>query len=487
MALLAGLFAGFSGKVEITEPFHNFKLWSQLTEESKGGYLTGSIDVPEGINQIEMSLFQHDDTFRAHPNLLFLSPFIKKHGEKPKDITAQDYKVILEIDGCDELKVKPLNYWPNKPSEELIGQNTWNKESRKIILGPHGLRICVLKPNEQGNVTNEAISVENTKKTQGISDEKIELYKVKLGVQSKDCVGIKFSDVILDKARFWIEPTEVPIKTICSSGEHVIYILHNSSIKQDTQLCLQLVAYEDLKEFGDMLLAFPKFIVTSTDCLISPNIIKFRIDMKDAALDELTGNQIKTTVNCFVDDEDVKKYFDHKKLSNNSPISIRIKQHKESNEGIPNEECPCIENGDNVRVFLKRSRRHSLTSARPKISKVREGGLLPTVVPQMARPIATKVASRIATGDSPAPRGSTPVIAHLNSIVLENYQSEDSDLESQLNSMSIRDDQETKDPQRKMCIRCGEKSETNSYHICETYCGDCMEWVSTHRKINLMK
>ena len=60
------LVAHLIGEVKITEPFHNFKSWSQLTEESKGGYLTGNIDVPEGISQIEMSLFQHD-TFRAHP------------------------------------------------------------------------------------------------------------------------------------------------------------------------------------------------------------------------------------------------------------------------------------------------------------------------------------------------------------------------------------------------------------------------------------
>ena len=425
MALLDGLFAGFSSKVEITEPFHNFKSWSQLTEESKGGYLTGNIDVPEGISQIEISLFQHD-TFRAHPNLLFLTPFIRKHsGEKPIDITAQDYKVILEIDDCDQLKVKPLNYWPNKPSKELIGPNAWNKESRRIILGPDGIRICVLKPNERANVKNKAISVDNMKKIRDITDEKIDLHKVKLGVKSIDCVGIKFSDVILDKARFWIEPIEVPIKTICSEGEHVIYIHHNSSIKQDTRLCLQLV-YEDLQEFGDLLL------VTSTDCLISPNIIKFKIDMKDADLNELTGNQIKTTLNCFVSDEDVKRHFlEHKKnLSNNSPINIRIKQHKQSNEGIPNEECPCIENEDNVRVFMKRSRSNSLTSARPKVSKMRGGGPL-------------------ATGDGPAPR--EVACLELNSIetydpeslrYYESDQSENSDLESlpvQLNAMSIRD------------------------------------------------
>ena len=106
------------------------------------------------------------------------------------------------------------------------------------------------------------------------------------------------------------------------------------------------------------------------------------------------------------------------------------KQHKQSNEGIPNEECPCIENEDNVRVFMKRSRSNSLTSARPKVSKMRGGGPL-------------------ATGDGPAPR--EVACLELNSIetydpeslrYYESDQSENSDLESlpvQLNAMSIRD------------------------------------------------
>ena len=70
--------------------------------------------------------------------------------------------------------------------------------------------------------------------------------------------------------------------------------------------------------------------------------------------------------------------------------------------------CPCIENGDNVRLFKKRFRSNSLTSAKPKMSKMRGGGPL-------------------ATGDGPAPR----VVACLELNSIES-------LPVQLNAMSIR-------------------------------------------------
>ena len=108
--------------------FHQFFSWSQLTDESKGGYLKGSIQVPIGITKIELALFARDGR-NPHPNLLFVTPDIKQTGEKPKEITAHDYKVILELKS-DELHISQLNYWPNKSSKEILPKNTWNKVIR---------------------------------------------------------------------------------------------------------------------------------------------------------------------------------------------------------------------------------------------------------------------------------------------------------------------------------------------------------------------
>ena len=100
------------GSVNLSSSLYPFFCWSQLTDESKGGYLTGTIKVPEGTKKIELSLSTKFGL--PHPNLLFVTPSIKQSGEKPKDITAQNYNVILEITDENELQILPLSYWPTK-------------------------------------------------------------------------------------------------------------------------------------------------------------------------------------------------------------------------------------------------------------------------------------------------------------------------------------------------------------------------------------
>ena len=107
---LQNVFQG--GSINLSSSLYSFFSWSQLTDESKGGYLTGAIKVPEGTKKIELSLSTKFG--QPHPNLLFVTPSIKQSGEKPKDITAQNYNVILEITDENELQIVPLNYWPTK-------------------------------------------------------------------------------------------------------------------------------------------------------------------------------------------------------------------------------------------------------------------------------------------------------------------------------------------------------------------------------------
>ena len=58
------------GNIDLKSSFHPFFSWSQLKEESKGGYLQGSIRVPIGVKKIELSLTTKDG--HPHPNLLFV-------------------------------------------------------------------------------------------------------------------------------------------------------------------------------------------------------------------------------------------------------------------------------------------------------------------------------------------------------------------------------------------------------------------------------
>ena len=49
-----------SGHIQIVERFHNFKSWSQLAEESKGGYLEGYIQIPLEVRRVKLALFGKD-------------------------------------------------------------------------------------------------------------------------------------------------------------------------------------------------------------------------------------------------------------------------------------------------------------------------------------------------------------------------------------------------------------------------------------------
>ena len=209
------------GSVNITSTFNNFKSWSQLSDESKGGYLTGNIYVPLGVKKIELALYEKKGT--PNPSLLFLTPYTRRSGEKPKPIQDKDYKVTFEIDDFGDLVIKPLNYWPKKPCKELISSKVWDKKSRKINLGgPEGLRLSILKPNERSNVKNKNILLENMMKVRNIPiGNPVDLSKVTLGVKFDDKdIYVKYSKVILDKSRFLITPTECSTRTICTQGTY---------------------------------------------------------------------------------------------------------------------------------------------------------------------------------------------------------------------------------------------------------------------------
>ena len=64
-----------SGHIQIVERFHNFKSWSQLAEESKGGYLEGYIQIPPEVRSLKLALFGKNGN--PHPCLLFVTPLQK--------------------------------------------------------------------------------------------------------------------------------------------------------------------------------------------------------------------------------------------------------------------------------------------------------------------------------------------------------------------------------------------------------------------------
>ena len=86
---------------------------------------------------------------------------------------------------------------------------------------------------------NKNVDLEKVKEIRKITDLP-EMTKVKLGATFDNHMTgtpglfvtyLEFSNVILDKSRWWIGITDAPVKSICTQNEHIIYIKHNSNIK----------------------------------------------------------------------------------------------------------------------------------------------------------------------------------------------------------------------------------------------------------------
>ena len=141
---------------------------------------------------------------------------------------------MLEIDADGDLTLQPLNYWPGKSSNDFICHKAWDKQSRRLKLGPQGLQLTVLKP---GGTKNKNISLEKMKDVRKISKNTsiLDLTKVTLGALFDNSISnldyVYVSDVILDKPRYWIEIKGVPVRSICTQNDHIVYIDHNSEIK----------------------------------------------------------------------------------------------------------------------------------------------------------------------------------------------------------------------------------------------------------------
>ena len=150
----------------------------------------------------------------------------------------EDYKVQLEIKENGELEVLPLSYWLGKSSDDFLGPRAWDRNSRSLKLGSGGLNLTVVKPIEKIG-ENKNVDLEKVKEIRKITDLP-EMTKVKLGATFDNHMTgtpglfvtyLEFSNVILDKSRWWIGITDAPVKSICTQNEHIIYIKHNSNIK----------------------------------------------------------------------------------------------------------------------------------------------------------------------------------------------------------------------------------------------------------------
>ena len=144
---------------------------------------------------------------------------------------SEDFGITLELNEKEDLTIHPLGYWPGKHSEELISSKAWDKQSRRLKLGSGGLNLTVIKP---GGTKNKNITLEKMNEIRKITNlPKPNLDKVILGAKFDDSDGMfdVASDVILEKSRYKIEITDIPVRFICNQKDHIIFIDHKSNIK----------------------------------------------------------------------------------------------------------------------------------------------------------------------------------------------------------------------------------------------------------------
>ena len=93
---LSGMAARYPEAVILDNSWHQFRSFSELKNESRGGYLEGKIIVPDNVSTIRISLATHYQLEESHVNLLFVTPKVKAKCEKCLELNPKDCDVVLK-------------------------------------------------------------------------------------------------------------------------------------------------------------------------------------------------------------------------------------------------------------------------------------------------------------------------------------------------------------------------------------------------------
>ena len=152
-------------KVTLRETYHYFRSISELKDCKHGGYLEGTIQIygnSSRIKTIQLQLVPSDDDFSTkqassmratnntydvdsllrnlHCNLLYIST---KSLKQTPDITESGWRINLQRK-CDTMILSRENH--PYVEEDLDSEVFWEESESKLILGPHGLRVTIVKP-----------------------------------------------------------------------------------------------------------------------------------------------------------------------------------------------------------------------------------------------------------------------------------------------------------------------------------------------------
>ena len=333
--------------VRLSSPWHQFRAFSELKNESRGGYLEGEISVPEYVTRIRISLATHYPTPDPHVNLLFVTPRTKLRDVHCQELKPSNHEIVLKkVNNAFELE-QP-SYWP--AHQPILGPGFWS--NGKLILGKNGLQLTICKAGQKGQ---SKTSVNEMAKFLKLGHFSGDLAKARLKIIFDENPPI-FSKVILDKTKYLVTIGILKTRCICDHDvDQLVSVYFNKSVKITQDKCLKLTLF---RGFGDLLNydIDSEDIESNTYRIISDNVVDFKVNASKF------GTCPKAYVLVTIDDQDI----DVKSLYDQISDSLTIKVMKHSEHY-----CACESNSavGFIPTEVKRPRSKPYPMTRPSASR----------------------------------------------------------------------------------------------------------------------
>ena len=157
---------------------HKFRAASELKKEAKGGYLEGTIKVPDdnfaqNFPDLKLELFTPKK--EPHTHLVFITTNQRKkavNGKKDSNIVPKSCYIILRYkDGKYRLETE--NH-PYLPEDFTLPDKFWDSVNKEIKIGSDGLRITVTKAGIKGK---SEVPIDKMKQIRGIIENNENIFR----------------------------------------------------------------------------------------------------------------------------------------------------------------------------------------------------------------------------------------------------------------------------------------------------------------------
>lgn len=261
-------------EVHITNTRHLFRYVSEFQKESKGGYLTGIIQLPcslgEESNKLELSLAPVEQIQNRHqisPNLVcFVQGRKAKGAPQPKDVKLFYYdqnstgriwychwRLVLEWNS----RTGSLNALLEQSNGEVYSVDLSHcLDQNTIVLGTGKLQLSIVTPKlgestlvcsvrnclrkrllDESNICADEAEEEDLNVLEKIYTAKNSAaFRAKVRIRLKwNIYEIDSATVVFDQKRFGLDIRDVSQSMWCSRGQHEIYIITDGPVADEVK------------------------------------------------------------------------------------------------------------------------------------------------------------------------------------------------------------------------------------------------------------